>query len=230
MKNIKPKIRLLIIEDNRILRIGLMSMLKTQRDIQIIGASGNSKNTILKIHNMKPNVILIDLGLRSQKSLQMVDLVKKEFPEAKLIVMDLAPVKADILMFVKAGASGFVLKDATLEDFLSTVRAVADGEKVLPAHSPETFFTQIIDYAMRSGKTKLRESARITKREHEIMELLSDAHSSQEIAKKLMLSTSTVKSQIHSILEKLSLHTRLEGTGFESDNKTLADGVTTIQK
>lgn len=206
----KSKIRLLIIEDNNILRIGLISMLKTQRDIQIIGASGNNKNTILKISKMKPNVILIDLGLRSQRSLQMVEMVKKEFPEAKLILMDLAPVKADILMFVKAGASGFVLKESTFEEFLNTIRTVAEGAKVLPVNTSETLFTQIVDHAIRSGKPKLKEDMRLTKREQEIIQLLSDALSSKEIAQKLLLSPKTVKSQMQKILEKLELYACLD--------------------
>ena len=100
MKNNKSKIRLLLIEDNRILRDGMMVMLKSHKDIQVIAASGSSENTIQKIHKLKPNVILLDLGLRSQNSLRVVQVVKKEFPEAKVIVMDLVPVHADILHFI----------------------------------------------------------------------------------------------------------------------------------
>lgn len=230
----KSKIRLLIIEDNNILRIGLISMLKTQRDIQIIGASGNNKNTILEISKMKPNVILIDLGLRSQRSLQMVDMVKREFPEAKLIVMDLAPVKADILMFVKAGASGFILKESTFEEFLNTIRTVAEGTKVLPVNTSETLFTQIVDHAIRSAKPKLKEDMRLTKREQEIIQLLSDALSSKEIAQKLLVSPKTVKSQLQKILEKLELYAcldTLEYAPINSEFQTITSSdVATMQK
>ncbi len=230
----KSKIRLLIIEDNNILRIGLISMLKTQRDIQIIGASGNNKNTILEISKMKPNVILIDLGLRSQRSLQMVDMVKREFPEAKLIVMDLAPVKADILMFVKAGASGFILKESTFEEFLNTIRTVAEGTKVLPVNTSETLFTQIVDHAIRSAKPKLKEDMRLTKREQEIIQLLSDALSSKEIAQKLLVSPKTVKSQLQKILEKLELYAcldTLEYAPVNSEFQTITSSdVATMQK
>ena len=118
MKIKKEKIKLLVIEDNLVLREGIISMLKPHRDIRIIAESGNSENTILKIHELKPNVILLDLGLRSQNSLVLVEMVKREFPDSKVIVMDLVPVQADILQFVKAGASGFILKNATLEEFL----------------------------------------------------------------------------------------------------------------
>src|SRR5664280_169758 len=91
------KIRLLLIEDNRLLRDGIFSILKAYRDIVIIAASGDGKNSLAKIQQLKPNIVLLDLGLRSQNSLHVVEIVKKEFPQAKIIVMDLAPVQADIL-------------------------------------------------------------------------------------------------------------------------------------
>ena len=110
MKSKINKIRLLVIEDNRILRDGIISILKMNRDIKIIAGSGKNADTILKIHKLKPNIILLDLGLRSRNSLTLVEKVKKEFPDSKVIVMDLVPVQADIIQFVKAGASGFILK------------------------------------------------------------------------------------------------------------------------
>ena len=107
------KIRLLLIEDNRLLRDGIFSILKAHKDIVIIAASGDGKNSLAKIQQLKPNVVLLDLGLRSQNSLHVVEIVKKDFPQAKIIVMDLAPVQADILQYVKAGANGFILKDSS---------------------------------------------------------------------------------------------------------------------
>lgn len=218
-KNKKGKIRLLVIEDNLILREGIISMLKPHRDINIIADSGNNENTILKIHELKPDVILLDLGLRSQSSLELVEMVKKEFPEAKVIVMDLVPVQADILQFVKAGASGFILKNATLEEFLATIRAVADGEKVLPPYIKDSVFTQIIEYAIKSGKAKLINAVKMTKREKEIISLISDGYTNNTIAHELHMTDNSVKSHIHNILEKLTLRSRLEPSKNLTDKK-----------
>lgn len=232
MKTSKPKIRLLLIEDNKVLRDGMTVMLRSQKDIQIIAASGNSENTILKIHKLKPNVILLDLGLRSQNSLRIVELVKKEFPEAKVIVMDLVPVKADILQFIKAGASGFILKNATLKELISTIRAVADGEKVLPEHLTNSLFSEIIDHAIKSGKTKFKDAVRMTDREKEIVELICDAMTNKEIASSLKISAFTVKSHVHNILEKLALHSRLEVANFSHTGrtiKTISEGISIIK-
>jgi DNA-binding NarL/FixJ family response regulator len=212
MKKYTTKIRLLVIEDNRILREGIMSILKPHRDISIIGESGKSENTILKIHKHKPNVILLDLGLRSQNSLGLVERVKKEFPDSKVIVMDLVPVQADIIQFVKAGASGFLLKNTTLDEFLTTIRAVAEGVKVLPPHLNDSLFTQIIEFAIKSGKTKLINAVKMTKREIEILALISDGFTNKKMAQKLHISDYSVKSHIHNILEKLALRTRIEQT------------------
>lgn len=215
------KIRLLLIEDNRLLRDGINAILRHHKDIVIIAASGDAKNSLIKISQLKPNVVLLDLGLRSQNSLHVVEIVKKDFPMAKIIVMDLAPVQADILQFVKAGANGFILKDASLNDFLITIRTVSDGATVLPPTLVDSLFSQIVDHAVREGKTKLKESVRMTKREKEVISLLSEGMSNKEIGQKIHISTYTVKSHIHNIMEKLALHTRLEIANYSYTTDTI---------
>ena len=215
------KIRLLLIEDNRLLRDGISSVLKPHKDIVIIAASGDGKNTLEKIKQLKPNVVLLDLGLRSQNSLRVVEVVKKDFPEAKIIVMGLAPVQADVLQYVKAGANGFILKDASLNDFLITIRTVNEGATVLPPLLVDSLFSQIVDHAVREGKPKLKKAVQMTKREREVIGLLSDGMSNKEIGQKIRISTYTVKSHIHNIMEKLALHTRLEIANYSYSDETL---------
>jgi DNA-binding NarL/FixJ family response regulator len=230
-KPVMKKIRLLLIEDNRLLRNGILAILKPQKDIVIIAASGDGKDTLLKIKQLKPNVVLLDLGLRSQNSLHVVDILKKNFPEAKIIVMDLAPVQADILQYVKAGANGFILKDASLNDFLITIRTVAEGSTVLPPLLVDSLFSQIVDHAVREGKSKLNEAVRMTKREREVIGFLGEGMSNKEIGQKIRVSTYTVKSHIHNIMEKLALHTRLEiaNYSYSSDTlKTIAKSISII--
>jgi RNA polymerase sigma factor (sigma-70 family) len=225
------KIRLLLIEDNRLLRDGIHSILKAHKDIVIIAASGNAKHTLVKIKELKPNVILLDLGLRSQNSLQVVEIVKKDFPEAKIIIMDLAPVQADILQYVKAGANGFILKDASLNEFLITIRTVAEGSTVLPPLLVDSLFSQIVDHAVREGKTRIKEAVRMTSREREVIVLLGEGLTNKEIAQKIHVSTYTVKSHIHNIMEKLALHTRLEIANYSYTGetlKTIAKSISTI--
>jgi len=225
------KIRLLLIEDNRLLRDGILSILKGHEDIVIIAAYGDGKNTLQKIRQLKPNVILLDLGLRSQNSLHVVEIVKRDFPDAKIIVMDLAPVQADILQYVKAGANGFILKDASLNDFLLTIRSVAEGSTILPPLLVDSLFSQIVDYAVKNGKFKLKEAVRMTSREREVIGFLGEGLANKEIAQKIHVSTYTVKSHIHNIMEKLALHTRLEIANYSYTGetlKTVAKSISTI--
>jgi DNA-binding NarL/FixJ family response regulator len=225
------KIRLLLIEDNRLLRDGILSILKAHKDIVIIAASGDGKNTLLKIKQLKPNVILLDLGLRSQNSLHVVEIVKKDFSDAKIIVMDLAPVQADILQYVKAGANGFILKDASLNEFLVTIRSVAEGSTILPPLLVDSLFSQIVDHAVKEGKFKLKEAVRMTAREREVIGFLGEGLANKEIAQKIHVSTYTVKSHIHNIMEKLALHTRLEIANYSYTGetlKTVAKSISTI--
>jgi DNA-binding NarL/FixJ family response regulator len=225
------KIRLLLLEDNRLLRNGIIAMLKSQVDINIIAASGNGENTVIMLRKLKPDVIILDLGLQSQNSLTIVEIVKKDFPNAKVIMMDFAPVRGDINQYVKAGASGFILKDTTLDDFLLTIRTVAKGTNVLPPYLTNSLFTQIVEHALNDGKTKLRDAVRMTKREREVIELIVEGLSNREIGQKLKVSTYTIKSHIHNIMEKLALHTRLEIANYSYNNrtlKTIADNITTV--
>ena len=215
------KIRLLLIEDNRLLREGILAILKPQKDIVIVAASGDGKSSLLKIQQLKPNIVLLDLGLRSQNSLHVVEIVKKEFPKAKVIVMDLAPVQADILQYVKAGANGFILKDASLHDLVITIRTVSEGATVLPPLLVDSLFSQIVDHAVREGKSKLKESVRMTQREREVIEYLGEGMSNKEIGQKVRISIYTVKSHIHNIMEKLALHTRLEIANYSYTDQTL---------
>ena len=215
------KIRLLLIEDNRLLRDGIFSILKSHKDIVIIAASGDAKNTLEKIRKLKPNVVLLDLGLRSQNSLHVVELVKQDFPLAKIIIMDLAPVQADILQYIKAGANGFILKDASLNDLLITIRSVAEGSTVVPPLLIDSLFSQIVDHAVREGKSEVKKAVQMTKREREVIELLSKGMSNREIGQKIHVSTYTVKSHIHNIMEKLALHTRLEIANYSYTSETL---------
>lgn len=205
------RIRLILIEDNRLLREGINAMLKKEPDISVLAAFGDGDLICDKIGEMKPNVILLDLGLADQNSFELVKILKNKYDDLKIIIMDLVPIQEDILRFVEAGVSGFILKDATISDFTKTIRAVADGEKVLPPMLTGSLFSQIMDYGIKEmGPAKVIQSVKMTKREREIVELISEGLANKEIAYKLNISIFTVKSHVHNILEKMALNTRVQ--------------------
>jgi len=216
------KIRILLIEDNRLLRDGLTAMLNEQPDMKVVAASGGSENTVLKARTLRPQVILIDLGLRNQNGVRLVASLAKETPELKVIGMGLIPTQLDIVEFVQAGASGFILKDATVEEFLTTIRSVGHGEKIIPPSLTHSLFSHVVEHSLKKGRDHLNNAVRMTKREREIIVLIADALSNKEIAHRLNIATYTVKSHVHNILEKLALHSRLQIAKYTSDDETSA--------
>ena len=216
------KIRLLIIEDNPLLREGISAIVKRQADIRVVSEPGSRKRPMQLIRDLKPNVLLLDLGLRNQNSLDIVGMVKTDFPQVKVIVMDLAPTEVDMLLFVHAGVSGFVLKGATTGDFLKTIRSVARGKKVLPQLMTDSLFSQIVEQAVNGKITpRVAEAVRMTRRERQVIILIADGLSNKEIANKLHLSTYTVKSHVHNILEKLLLRSRVQIAKYALTNSEL---------
>lgn len=220
------RIRVLVIEDNRLLREGLTALIKEQADIRLIAAYGDSRLVIEKIEELKPDVVLLDLGSRSQFCLRSVKMICQACPTTKVIVMDLVPSQADVFDFVQAGASGFILKDATIDEFLAAIRTVANGTKILPPPLAESLFSTIVQSAQGPVPSSSRDDGmRLTKREHEVMHLVSESLSNKEIASRLHLSTYTIKSHIHNILDKLSLHTRVQIANYVHHDETVQAAV-----
>ena len=223
------KISILVIEDNRLLREGISEMLKKQPDMHVVATVGNGENILLMMGKLNPNIVLLDLGLRNQNSLQVVKLIKKHFQKTKIIVMDLIPLQADVFEFVQAGVSGFILKDANVTEFFKTIRSVYQGTQVLPPNLTGSLFSQIVDKAViESSPSKIIESVKMTKRERQVIDLVADGLTNKEVAQKLHLSTYTVKSHIHNILEKLALHTRVQIANYAHNSDSYNAAIKSI--
>lgn len=197
-----------IIEDNRLVREGMTDMLNELPDVKVVLAATSLESSMLR--DTKPRVVLLDVGLQDRNSLRLAETVKKEMADSRVIVMDLLPVHEEIAEFVNAGVAGFILKDATFEDFVGTIRSVADGGRVLPAMMTGTLFSQIARVAVTRGREAALESVRMTQREREVIALIAVGLSNKEIAKRLNIATDTVKSHVRNVMEKLALHSRLQ--------------------
>jgi DNA-binding NarL/FixJ family response regulator len=210
----QPSIALVLIDDNRLLREGLTAMIHTQPGFRVLAASADADEALKKVREAKPDVVLLDFGLEDHDSLSLTMTVRAEVPTARVIVMGLLPMQEDVADYVRAGASGFVMKDASFADFFATIRAVAAGEEVLPPELTNSLFNQIARNVTSSNKAKVLDSVRLTKREREVIELLGEGCSNKEIATRLNIAVHTVKSHVHNVLEKLALHSRLEVAAF----------------
>lgn len=156
-----------LIEDNRLVREGIAALLNQLPDLRVVAARSAVDMSLLR--QVNPEVVLLDLGLRNGDSLRVAEKVKKEFPESRVIVMDLLPVHEDIVEFVNAGVCGFIVKDATLEDLVNTIRLVGKGAHVLPPEMTGTLFSQIASYAVANGRPEVLDAVRMTPREREVI-------------------------------------------------------------
>lgn len=201
-----------LIEDNRLVRQGISALLSEIPDVEVVAEGATADTSLLRDAN--PNVVLLDLSLRNGDSLRVAQRVMAEFPECRIIMMDLLPVHEDIIEYVHAGVAGFIMKDATLEDLVTTIRSVVNGANVLPPAMTRTLFSEIARNAVANGGPSFQSSVRMTPREREVIDLIAEGLSNKEIAAQLHIATHTVKSHVRNIMEKLTLHTRLQIAAF----------------
>lgn len=208
------RIAVVLVEDHRLLREEITAMLNQQADLAVV-ATGPARDQVLSlVRDARPRVVLLDSALGEQDSLRLVAAIHKMSPEIRIIVMDLLPTPQDVVEFVEAGCSGFIMKDAPVADFLATIRAVARGGSVLPPSLTGTIFTHVANQAIRRGPGAVRGAVRMTKREREVVALIGEGLSNKEIAERLHIVLHTVKSHVHNVLDKLALHTRLQVAAY----------------
>jgi DNA-binding NarL/FixJ family response regulator len=207
-------ISLVLIDDNRLLREGIAALIHAQPGFKVLVASADVDEALQKARDAKPDVILLDFGLEDHDSLSLTATVHNELPAARVIIMGLLPLQEDVANYVRAGASGFIMKDASFEDFFATIRAVADGAEVLPRALTNSLFTQIARNAAVGSRARVLDAVRLTSRELQVIDLLGEGLSNKEIATRLHIAVHTVKSHVHNVLEKLALRSRLEVAAF----------------
>jgi DNA-binding NarL/FixJ family response regulator len=203
-------IAIALIEDNRVVREGLTVLLHRVAGLEIVHAGSSAD--LSPIERANPRVILLDVGLENGDSLDLARRVGMELPDSRVVVMDLLPAEEDIRDFIQAGVSGFIMKDASVDELVKTIRSVAQGSNVLPPTMTSSLFSQIANEIVnghdRGGATS--DEVGLTPREREVIDLISEGLSNKGIAARLHISVHTVKSHVRNIMEKLALHTRLQ--------------------
>jgi len=217
---VAKRILVMVIEENRLLRDRLAALLEAQPDFEVVvAAEGTNVGRLLERHETKPHVVLVDATLGNRDSRLVVESVRRTVPEARVIMMDLLPAQEDIIEFAKAGARGFIVRDATVEDFVRTIRSVAEGVAVVPPGLSGMLLSHIADQAVRRNMPALNtpvfmDGVRLTRRERQVIDLVSDGLDNKEMAQRLNLTAHTVKNYVRHILEKLALHSRLQLAAF----------------
>jgi DNA-binding NarL/FixJ family response regulator len=211
----RAAITVCIVNDNRVACDALASMLEQVPDMRPV-ARTEADPALLADANAQ--VLVLDAEL--QESVQHVVALKSAHPDAKVVVMDLGPSLGDISEFVKAGASGFILKDADFDEFVGTIREVAAGKTVFPARVTDSLLSRMTREAGGSREKRLARKACMTPREHDVSDLIGAGLSNGEIARRLGVSCDTVKSHVRNIMAKLALHSRLQIAAYTSEQHT----------
>lgn len=200
----------LLVEDNRLLRESLAAKFSATARFGTVDCCSTSELT-QKASELHPDLVLLPLGERNINASLLVKHLRDNYSSTQIVGMDLVPGQGDVVGFIKAGVCGFILKDATFEDCMETISKVMSGQKVIPPQLTETLFSQIGNLAMSSVReNRAFDSARMTRREQEIVELIAEGLANKEIADRLNIAVHTVKSHVHNILEKLALDSRLQ--------------------
>jgi DNA-binding NarL/FixJ family response regulator len=213
---------LVLIEDNRLLREGIAALIRSEPGFEILASSADADEAMRTVREAKPDIVLLDFGLADHDSLSLTATLRADVPEARVIVMGLLPAHEDVADYVRAGASGFIMKDATFDQFFATIRAVAAGAEVLPRELTRAVFAQIVEDSVRD-LPRVMEAVLLTNRERQVVGLLGEGLANKEIATRLHIAVHTVKSHVHNVLEKLSLRSRLEIAAFSHSQRVAAD-------
>lgn len=209
-------IRLLIADDQAMVRSGLKMILESESDLEVVGEAQNGEEAVRQVAKHKPDVVLMDVRMPVMDGLEATRLVVTDHPDTRVIVLTTFDIDDYVYGALRAGASGFLLKDAPADDLIAAIRVVASGDALL---APSVTRRVIERFAERPApNAAIKGLDDLTERESEVLKLLARGLSNTEIAEKLFLSEATVKTHVSHILAKLGIRDRVQAvvTAYES--------------
>jgi len=209
-------IRVVVVDDQALVRTGLRMILDNDADIEVVGEAGDGADAVDVVARTSPDVVLMDIRMPEADGVEATSRIAARFGAAGPRVLMLTTFDLDEYVYaaLKAGASGFVLKDALAADLLSAVRVVADGHAVLAPTVTRRLLERFVDGVVDHDPGRSAKLALLTAREREVLELLARGLSNAEIATRLCLSEGTVKTHVGHILAKLELRDRVQAVVF----------------
>ena len=191
-------IRLLISDDHPVVRAGLRGMLSAEPDFEVVGEATNGAEAVALTGELRPDIVLMDLRMPEVDGVTAISQIKEEYPETQVLVLTTYESDADILRAIETGATGYLLKDAPREELFAAIRTAAQGKSPLAPNVATRLMQRMRD---------LDEEA-LSAREIEVLELVASGTSNKEIAKRLWVSETTVKSHMLHIFDKLGVTDR----------------------
>lgn len=201
----KKKIHVLVADDHTLLRNGIRALVEDQPDITIIGEAEDGREAIRLAHQLRPDVVLMDIAMPLLNGLEATRQIKRDHPEINVLILTMYDHEEYFRQVLEAGASGYLVKRAAASELEHAIRAVSRGEAVL---SPSITRLVLEDYLRKENNRPESEPEPLSPREREILQLIAEGKTSREIAEILSLSIKTVQSHRTSLMQKLDLHDR----------------------
>ncbi len=208
-----------VVDDQELFRRGLTMLLGVEDDIEVVGEAGDGVAATELAASTVPDVILMDVRMPKRSGIEACVAIKEVAPTARIIMLTVSDEEADLYDAVKNGASGYLLKDSSIDEVAQAIRVVADGQSLI---SPSMAIKLLDEFKQMSRSDRQQvPSPRLTDRELEVLKLVAQGLNNREIAKRLFISENTVKNHVRNILEKLQLHSRMEAVMYAVREKLL---------
>ena len=214
-------LKILLADDHAILRQGLRALLEKQEDMEVVGEAGDGREALELIRELVPDIVIMDVTMPNLNGIDATEQIVGRFPEVKVIALSIHSHGHFIIDMLKAGASGYLLKESLFDEFVEAIRMVAAGRVYL---SPRITGIVVEDYVKKLSVTPETSLAGLTEREREVLQLLAEGKSTKQIALELHLSAKAIESRRHQIMKKLDIHSVAELTKY-----AIREGLTTLE-
>jgi len=214
-------IKVLIVDDHALFRRGLAMVLENEKDIELVGEAGDGAEAITITTDKMPDVVIMDVGMPKRGGIEATSQIKELSPHTKVVMLTNHDEEADLYDSIKAGASGYLLKEISIEEIANAIRAVHAGQSMISPSMASKLLTEFSAMVKKTDEKPVAAQPRLTEREMEVLRLVAKGRNNRDIAKELFISENTVKNHIRNILEKLQLHSRMQAVVYAVREKLL---------